>query len=408
MAKNKQLTILYIVQGFPVLSETFVYNQIADMIDRGYNVSIHAAFPENPPYHKLISDYGLIEKTTFRSNINCNTLYLIKAIINLMSSSFSGSLNIIKYLFRCKVLKKFTFDKKLFLIGNEIRKRNTDIIHIHFGFNALEVAKLKNWGFFKNIKLITTFHGYDIHKESLSKDIYSELFDQGDIFTVNSDYSRKRAIEVGCPDNKIEKLPVGLNLSSFVPNKNKKESDSLRILFIGRLIELKAPHLVVEICYLLSKKGISFSCNIIGYGDLFDHLSQMIVNYGLTDNVKLLGGQTQDQIVEVMKQSDVFLFPGIYDKTGRAETQGLVIQEAQAMELPVLISNVGGMQEGIIDEETGFVIAENNIIGFAEKLEYLATNKDIREKMGKKGREYVACNFSLKSLGDSLENIYNR
>ena len=84
--------------------------------------------------------------------------------------------------------------------------------------------------------------------------------------------------------------------------------------------------------------------------------------------------------------SDLFVFPGIHDKHGRAETQGLVLQEAQAMELPVIVSDVGGMKYGMINDITGFVVEEKNIAGFVDKIELLIADKELRKEMGKQGR----------------------
>lgn len=404
---NKRIKVVYVVQAFPVLSETFIFNQIADIIDRGYDVTIHASSRQNSVRHKLIDDYSLLEKTVFRSELPYTRRGLIKAIFSLMGSSWKASFNIIKYLFKTKILKTLPFDKKLFIIGNEIRKTKADIIHVHFGFNGIEIAKLKQWGIFRDVKMITTFHGYDIHKEALFDGLYTTLFEQCDIFTVNSEYSKKNAAELGCPLQKTVKLPVGLNISNFTPSNTDTTNESLKIVFVGRLIELKAPDLVIEICYLLHKRAIDFTCKIIGYGDMFDRLVQMIADYDLAGKIELLGAQTQEQIIEIMDQSNVFLFPGIYSKSGRAEAQGLVIQEAQAMQLPVLVSDAGGMSEGMIDGKTGFVIAERDLTGFADKLEYWANNRDIRIQMGKDARKYAIENFSINHLGDKLDAIYH-
>ena len=102
-----------------------------------------------------------------------------------------------------------------------------------------------------------------------------------------------------------------------------------------------------------------------------------------------------------------FLFPGIHEKgTGRAETQGLVIQEAQAMELPVVVSDAGGMKYGLLDGVSGFVVQEGDIEGFAEKIELLINNGQLRVTMAKAGRNFVVQTFDTRILGDKLMQIY--
>jgi colanic acid/amylovoran biosynthesis glycosyltransferase len=107
-----------------------------------------------------------------------------------------------------------------------------------------------------------------------------------------------------------------------------------------------------------------------------------------------------------MNAADLFLFPGIIDKNGRCEAQGLVVQEAQAMKLPVIVSNVGGMKEGIVDNKTGFVVKENDINGFVEKLEFLINNSNKKEAMGEAARAFVVKNYDSTILGEQLLYLY--
>jgi colanic acid/amylovoran biosynthesis glycosyltransferase len=109
-----------------------------------------------------------------------------------------------------------------------------------------------------------------------------------------------------------------------------------------------------------------------------------------------------------MDKSDVFLLPGIHDDvTGRAENQGLVIQEAQSMELPVVVSDAGGMKYGLIHTETGFVVKERDLTEFVEKLEILIEDSVLRKAMGVRGRDYVEKQFDSEVLCEKLLSYYN-
>ena len=110
---------------------------------------------------------------------------------------------------------------------------------------------------------------------------------------------------------------------------------------------------------------------------------------------------------EFKNTSNVFLLPGTTDPdNGRAEAQGLVIQEAQAMELPVVVSDVGGMKYGLLTNESGFVINDGNIDGFVEVIEKLILNPKLKLKMGKAGRLLVEKKYENKILVKKLLTIY--
>jgi colanic acid/amylovoran biosynthesis glycosyltransferase len=76
------------------------------------------------------------------------------------------------------------------------------------------------------------------------------------------------------------------------------------------------------------------------------------------------------------------------------------------MQLPVIISDAGGMKEGVIDGVTGFVVPENDINGFVEKIELLANDPDLRKRMGEAGRNFVVENYDINKLNEKLMQIY--
>ena len=164
------------------------------------------------------------------------------------------------------------------------------------------------------------------------------------------------------------------------------------------------PSIVKELC----NRGFkNISLFIIGNGELKEMLEFEISRLNLQKIIELFGSITQEELINVLDNSDVFLLPGIYsEEDGRAECQGLVIQEAQAMELPVIISDVGGMKYGMIPNITGFVVKENDISGFADCIEALIKDPSKAVKMGKEGRKFVAENYSSTYLVDKLVSIY--
>jgi colanic acid/amylovoran biosynthesis glycosyltransferase len=261
-------------------------------------------------------------------------------------------------------------------------------VHAHFGPNGAYVARLKALGLFSQSRFITSFHGYDLELSVAKGNAYQDLFDAGDIFTVNSSFSKQKLLRLGCPPDKIRILPVGLDTAYFnrnlvVPTGNRP----FTILFVGRLIRVKGPDLVIEICRLLKHQhALDFRAVLVGEGEERNALMAAIGKAGIQDIVKLAGAKTQAEVRQLMAEADVFLLPG-RTITGLAETQGLVIQEAQAMGLPVIVSDAGGMQEGLISGETGFVLREGDVAAFACKIEDLAKDSACRERMGKVGRK---------------------
>ena len=396
------MKILYLVGAFPLISESFIVNQIVDMIDRKHNIKIFSTQAIPPPYHQSVIEHGLIEKTTFSYYLSHADS--LKKTMKLMFSSTTLFFSLPRLYFHIKLVERKSFNSSVLFLIEFLQKQKFDVVHVHFGFNAVLVERLKNMGLLKGAKFVTTFHGCDMH--DVNKGLYDKLFSAGDLFTVNSEYSKSKLIKLGCSPERIKTLPVGLDTFFFVKKQASVNQGVFYLLFIGRLIELKAPDLLVRICVELKRRAFSFKCVIIGDGELKEKLQSQIKELELEKEVLLLGRLTQQQIIQEMQHADVFVYPGIYDKTGRAETQGLVIQEAQSMGLPVIVSNVGGVPEGLVNGETGFVVEEKDIEGFVEKICRLYSDRDLCFNMGEKGREFVIKNYDSRVLGDRLEKLY--
>ena len=77
------------------------------------------------------------------------------------------------------------------------------------------------------------------------------------------------------------------------------------------------------------------------------------------------------------------------------------------MRLPVLVSDVGGMKDGLIDGVTGFVLPEKDIDAFVNKVIYLISNNSILTNMGETARNFILKNYENKGLMNKLLKIYN-
>lgn len=393
------LKIAFFVNSFPSISETFIVNQIIGLLDLGHEVSIIARLRSTVDTpHDTVKEYNLLDKTIFLSDFPNRRNYRLKKLSEGLAT---------RPIFTLRWISKFLRNKRLaglsvYEIIPYLKTPAFDVVHAHFGSTGKYVLQLRDAGLFSNVKFITTFHGYDMMVE---EGFYKNLFASDVLITANSLYSKTRLLQLGCAENKINILPVSLNTSYFQRAKNNHQI--FTILFVGRLIALKGPHLFIDICAELIKRSqFKFRAVIIGDGELKDQLANQIKHQGLESIVELSGAKTQAEIKIQMQNSDVFVLPGITEN-GRAETQGLVIQEAQSMELPVVVSDAGGMKEGLIDNVTGFVVPEGDIQAFADKICLLAIDKELGKCMGEKGRDFVIENYSLVSVTQSLLNIYN-
>lgn len=402
--------ILFIVPGFPSISETFILNQIQSLIDLGYEVKIWAFDKEEKIVHPTIYKYHLLEKTVYPHFPN-----YLKRIYNLGKALLFSkhrlaalkSINVFKYNKDALALTNFCKLEPFLYSANQF-----DIIHVHFGQMLANLELIKDCGLVYSEKEVVTFHGYDLEPSQIQlyAKKYQYLLKNHLTVTVNTAYLKGIFNQVFPDYPKVFILPVGLDTEYFKPNNEKIAKDHISIVFCGRFIKLKGierlPYIIQSILRQSSKK-VKF--HIIGDGEpglkkLFLEKTDQNIKEG---QVLYYGSLSQEKIKGIYAISDIFMLPGIYDH-GRAETQGLVIQEAQACGLPVVITDAGGMKYGIIENETGFISPYQDDDAFVANLLRLIENDDLRIVMSQKARKFVIDNYDNKILTKTLIHIYER
>lgn len=413
MMKNQR--ILVIVTVFPSVTETFILNQITDLIDRGNDVTVFTYNKSSDcVIHQLFTDYKLGRKTITHFKNHKNKWLVFKNA----------------FLFFRKYRKKLDVKKIILLLNPVMFKENLkkikiyydlpvllfkdsfDIVHCHFGFNGKKIADAYKAGVCTYPKAVLSFHGSDLtpSKVEYYKELYKDVFTYFNAYTVNSTYLKDILLSVNPFLKNYFLVPEGFkkeNLAShLLVEKNETVYD---IVFCGRLINWKGPDRAIRIV----KKMMDLGCtelrlHLIGDGDLMPVLKILAGELAISGHVVFHGSMTQENVFRIMAGASVFLLPGIADKnTLRSEAQGLVLQEAQFFKLPVITSDVGGIKYGMIPDETGFLIESENESEFVEKLILLYKNPQLRAEMGEKGHKFVLKEFESKIVGDILTNVYH-
>lgn len=412
---NVNRKILVIVTVFPSVTETFILNQITDLIDRGHDVTVFT-------YNK--SSDGIIHQLFLQYNLEKKTVSHFK---NQKSkwSVFKESLKFFRKYRKCIDLKKLlillnpanfkTNQKKLkvyYDLPILLFKESFDIIHCHFGFNGKKLADAYKFGICNYPKAILSFHGSDLtpSKVEYYKNLYKDVFNYFDAFTVNSPYLQSILLSVNPTLNNYFLIPEGFKKQNLEAHLQiQKDTLSFEIVFCGRLVNWKGPDRAIR----MVKKMIVLGCtkvrlHIIGSGEMMEELQRLIRELEIDNYVILHGSLSQANVFKIMARSSVFLLPGIADQqTQRSEAQGLVLQEAQFFKLPVITSDVGGIKYGMIPNKTGFLVDSQLEEEFVEKLILLYENPDLIRQMGEKGHKFALSEFESKVVGEKLNSIYN-
>ncbi|MCB0820472.1 MAG: glycosyltransferase [Bacteroidetes bacterium] len=200
----------------------------------------------------------------------------------------------------------------------------------------------------------------------------------------------------------IQVIYHGIDLKEFNPENFQVSNfragyDGVIIGNAGRLTPQKAQIDLIIAASLLKKKNLNFKILIAGSGDLHDELQKAIRHYHVEDCVTL-AGFIRD-IPRFLSNIDVFAL------TSRWEGFGFVLVESMALGKPVVAYNLSSNPEIVSHNQNGFLISPGNIREFAEGLEKLIVNQQMRLEMGKQGRTAAENRFEITERVNEFETF---
>ena len=275
-----------------------------------------------------------------------------------------------------------------------------------------------------NRKYVTTFHGTYNFKSDIKK-FYNSIMLRSDLTIAGSNFIFKHIQDNYSKylnlKNRLLVIFRGINVDYFDPTtKLESEEDQLIkswgiikkekkiILLPGRLTSWKGQELFIE---AINKINIelgyqAFYAIILGSDQGRDQYKKKLLklceNYNLTDQIKFI--KHCDDMALAYKVSDIVISSSI-----EPEAFGRVAVEAQSMEKIVIASNIGGSNETVIDEKTGFLFNSGDVNSLSQKImKILNTDETTLKSIGIEGRKNVINKFNVEKMCFSTYSEYKK
>ncbi len=292
----------------------------------------------------------------------------------------------------------------IFRLASIIHRGHFNIVHthlIHADFYGRAAALLM--ACFRKIALFTTVH--DVGKYRWQKGMYFSIIRFVD--RVLSIPKRAKVIAISESVKKVlmeyekiksEKIILLYNAIEIPPKgieREKGKNDSLRILYVGRLVEDKNVACFLRACSLI--KDLPFVLTIVGEGELKEDLQRLATEGGIADRV-LFENPTRE-ISHYYRENDVFVMPS------KLEGLGIAILEAFAHRLPVIGANVHGIAE-LLDDERGLVFESDNHHELAELLRWVFHNRRKFQNYIQRAYSYVQKFHDIRKYVAKLREYY--
>jgi glycosyltransferase involved in cell wall biosynthesis len=336
-------------------------------------------------------------------------------------------------------LLKFIDKKKVKIIKLPVHSKNPLIIFINF-LALVAIILVKNisivharsrapaWSCLLAAKItgrkfVTTFHGTYNFNNKIKK-FYNSVMVRSDLIIAGSNFIFSHIKDNYTKYlNAKKKLLVifrGINVDYFDPttkldSDEKKllkkwqiEKDKKIILLPGRLTAWKGQEVFIEAINLVNiELGYeAFYAVILGSDqgrDLYKKkLIRITEQHRLNNQVKFI--DHCNDMALAYKVSDIVISASI-----EPEAFGRVAVEAQSMEKPIIASDIGGSNETIIDEKTGFLFESNNAKSLSKKiLKVLSMDETLLQSIGKEGRKNIIQKFNVEKMCFSTYSEYKR
>jgi glycosyltransferase involved in cell wall biosynthesis len=282
-----------------------------------------------------------------------------------------------------------------------LRLREIGIGHVHAHFMGM-AARTAFWihKFFP-VTFSFTAHANDIFAPRHFEIGLDKLVDTARVIVTVSDYAKK-FLQEHFPKraDRIRRIYNGLNLAEF--GRADFSSAPPLILAVGRLIAKKGFPDLIRACGLLAERGKSFRCEIVGEGPLENELLAQIERQNLQKRVALSGPKPLGEVRQRLAAANVFVLPSVVDPEGGMDNLPTVIMEAMATGLPIVSTNIGGIPEMIVENETGFLMQPNDPSALANAIEKVIGDRSLAQRLGQAGSDRARELFSIEKNAREL------
>lgn len=274
-------------------------------------------------------------------------------------------------------------------------------LHAHFATLAGRMAWIASK--LTGVPYTMTTHAKDIYHESVDAAWLRRLCADADRVIAISRFNEAYLAGVlEGTDSRVSLQYNALELDRFPYREPASAGEVLRVSAVGRLVPKKGFGDLISAAALLRDAGVPVDVTIAGDGDLTAQLNAQIASLDLSDNVRLIGPQTQSEIRVLIAGSDVFAAPCVPGEDGNIDGLPTVVLESMAIGTPVIGTAVTGLPEVILDGETGVLLEPGDVDGLAAALKAFADGSVPAQAMAANARALIEDQFDSRRQAATL------
>jgi glycosyltransferase involved in cell wall biosynthesis len=402
------MRVAYVCNRYPAISNTFILREVQALRRRG--VEVHTITVRRPGREHILSAADREEDARTYAILPLAPLAMLRAHLAALlrrPRRYLATLVLARRLSRpgprAHLWALFYFAESV-QIWHECRRRGIDHLHAHFTHvasdDALLAAHLGGWTW-----SFTTHGGLEFFDVTHTR--LAEKARRADAVMCVSDFGRSQVM-AHVEERHWSKLHVvrcGLEPALFArdPQTAREQAPPrLELLCVARLVRLKGHAVLLRALAMLHATGVPIHATLLGDGPSRPELERLAAQLGIADDVTFAGAVGQDEIASWYARADAFCLPSF------AEGLPVVLMEAMAMGLPVVASRITGVPELVEHERSGLLVTPGRADELAAALERIATDPQLRARLGARAREQVLELHDVDRSSEMLHAILER
>ncbi len=388
--------VVYVTKRFPKVSETFILQEVQEMIRQGESVtllSLRAPLPHQPRHPGAEE---LAAATRYAPQGRARFFRLLGSSLAALASAPRQAWPALAWALRWAVLDRHARHVKRFAEACYLRRRlpaDVDHIHAHFGHAPATVALLL--ARFTGRPFSFTGHANDIFVKPSRGLLRAKIAEARFVVAVAEHGKEHLAATASSSDrHKVALVRNGVDRRRFAPRAGEPNGSAPLLVAVARLVEIKGLLTLVDACALLSGRGVDYRCEIVGDGELRTRLERRAESLSLNGRFRLVGARAHDEVRAALEQATVFVLPSQVTDSGRRDGLPCAMIEAMAAGVPVVTTPVSGIPEVVRDGESGLLVAPGDAEGLAAAVERLLSDRELRARLRRGGLE-TADGFDL-------------
>lgn len=390
--------VLYVLKRFPRLSETFVLREILGVEAAGVHVLIDSLMAAEPGLvHADLADVRAVvrhlpshprtgQAPVWRAHVRVARRHPMRWLLLAITAK------------RTRLWRRFL---QAGMVADRIRHDQARHVHAHFATAAAEVATMA--AHLAGVSCSVTAHAKDIHHQDNAAQLARRLDGSAAVITVSAANVEHLQTVLPAMSSRIHLIRNGVRLE-----RAADAAQATTVLCVARLVPKKGVDVLLRATARLVPTHPTLRVDVIGTGPLLDELLSLRRELDLEGTVRFLGPATSEEVGQAMADARVVTLACRIDEFGDRDGMPTVLIEALARAVPVVSTDVPGVAELVRDRVTGLLVPPDDDAALARALHELLTDPELARRLGRAGRELVACEYTPAAATSRLVEVFAR